>query len=100
MATTDKTYDNCVVTPMSENGDGKPLFKTVHIVDALIVGGIVFFSLLLGASLPQLFSGGVVYVGIGEVANRLVTAILAFGLTFFAQWARYRGIKIMKLFNQ
>lgn len=85
---------------MSENGDGKPLYKVVHIVDALIVGGIVFFSLLLGASMPQLLSGGAVYIGIGEVADRLVTALLAFGLTFFAQWARYRGIKIMKVFKQ
>lgn len=85
---------------MSENGEGKPLFKTVHIIDALIVGTIVFFSLLLGASLPQLFSGGQIYVGVTQVANRLLTAFLAFGLTFFAQWARYRGIKFMKVFKQ
>lgn len=95
----DRSYSNCVITPMSENGDGKPHFKLVHVMDALIVGGIVFFSTLLGGALPAIISGSSIYLSASQVASRLVTAFLAFGLTFFAQWARYRGIKVVRFLS-
>lgn len=87
-------YRNCVVRPMAENGDGKPLVKPEHLIDAGIVAGIVFFSVLVGDALMGVAAGNVVLLTAEQVAQRLVTAGLAFGLTFFAQWARYRGIKL------
>lgn len=92
-------YAGCIITPMSSK-DGKPLVKIVHVVDALIVGGIVFISLLLGATVPQLFAGNIEYIGYAEIRARFLTALLAFGLTFLAQWARYRGIQFLKIRNR
>lgn len=87
-------YTGCIITPMTENGDGNPEFKLVHLVDALIVGGIAFFTMLIGAELPAIVLGQESYVTMQEVMSRAVTASIAFALTFLAQWARYRGIQI------
>lgn len=87
-------YLSCVITPMSNDDKGKPRFKLVHIVDATIVGFIVFFSVLLGQSLPIIFAGEAVYLTIDQVFRRVLTAGIGFALTFFMQWARYRGIQI------
>lgn len=95
---TSNDYVGCIITPMTSK-DGKPLVKTVHIVDAMIVGGIVFFSLLLGASIPGLIAGEAKYLGLQEITNRLVTAFLAFCLTFLAQWARYRGVQMLSVLS-
>lgn len=92
-------YAGCIITPMTSK-DGKPLVKVVHIVDALIVGGIVFISLLLGSTLPEIFAGNVEYISYVELRARFLTASLAFGLTFLAQWARYRGIQFLKIRNE
>lgn len=89
-------YKDCIITPMTEQ-DGRPVFKIVHVVDALIVGGIIFFSLLLGASIPAVLSGDIAYLTYSEVTNRFLTALVGFGLTFFAQWARYRGIQVISI---
>ena len=79
---------------MTNGDDGKPRFKLVHIVDATIVGFIVFFSVLLGQSVPIIFSGEAIYLTVDQVLRRMITAGIGFALTFFMQWARYRGIQI------
>jgi hypothetical protein len=87
-------YLSCVITPMT-NGDHGPEFRFVHVIDATIVGFIVFFSVLLGQSVSTVFTGGTIYIGFEEAIDRLLTAAIGFGLTFFMQWARYRGIEIL-----
>lgn len=101
MATTDLNhetpgeadYGGCLFKPMTENGEGKPIVEPTHVLDAFIVAGIVFFSVLIGDALINIYIGNSVLVTVQDVAQRLVTAGLAFGLTFLVQWARYRGIK-------
>lgn len=78
------------------NGDS--LINAEHIVDALIVAGIASLALLLGANLLAIVTSDS-YVSIQDVQTRFLTAVLAFGLTFLAQWARYRGIQIWNLIN-
>lgn len=78
---------------MTENGEGKPIVEVGHVLDAFIVAMIVFLSVLGGDALMNIASGETILLTVNDVAQRLVTAGLAFGLTFFFQWARYRGIK-------
>lgn len=87
-----------IVNPMTDK-NGRPLVKPKHVVDAFIVSMITFFSLLLGTAIPEFITGEVAYITIEMLYSRLLTAGLAFGLTFFAQWARYRGILIMIRLN-
>jgi hypothetical protein len=94
-----KDYSSCIITPMSEDDAGRPLVKPVHVVDAFIVAGVIFFSLLLGTSIPALIAGQSAYISPTDIQNRFYTAVIAFFLTFFAQWARYRGLKVMNAFN-
>lgn len=94
MSTNFGPWHNCLVKPMSENGAGTPLVKGQHILDAGIVAGIVFFSVLGGDVVLTAINGGEVLLTADTVTARLLTAGIAFGLTFLAQWARYRGIKL------
>jgi hypothetical protein len=94
----DATAFNLIVTPMTDT-NGRPLVKTTHVVDAFIVAAITFFSLLLGTSIPEVIMGHTSYVTPTTVQDRIWTAGLAFGLTFFAQWARYRGVLILEFLN-
>lgn len=79
---------------MAENGAGKPLIKPTHLIDAAIVAGIVFFSVLGADALMNLANGEAVFLTVDQVARRAITGGVAFGLTFLAQWGRYRGIKM------
>ena len=92
---TERDYRRCLIKPMSEDDDGDGLFRVVHILDATIVGAIVFFAILLSETVPQLLAGQGAYVTPEEVVARLTTAFIAFALTFVAQWARFRGIKMV-----
>lgn len=94
MSTNFGRYANCIVRPMSENGAGTPLVKLEHVLDAGIVAGIVFFSVLGGDVVWMAMNGGSVLLTAETVSARLLTAAIAFCLTFLAQWARYRGIKL------
>lgn len=92
-------YAACVITPMTTDDEGNPILHPVHLVDATIVGGIVFFSVLLGQSVLAVVTGQGPYLSIEDVYRRLLTAGLGFGLTFLAQWARYRGIQLIISLN-
>ena len=84
---------------MSEDENGKPIISVVHLIDAFIVGSVVFFSLLLGATLPGFVSSDPIYLTPSQVETRLITAGIGFCLTFFAQWARYRGVELVRILN-
>lgn len=80
-------YKNLLITPMNRQ-EGEPLIDKRHILDALIVAFVVFFSVLLG----DIVLTGDFYLTTPEIFRRLPTAGIAFGLTFMAQWARARGL--------
>lgn len=90
----EKSYEHCLIKPMAEDDD-RPFVEPTHILDALIVACIVFFSVIGGDVVYQVLAGGGVYIEVTDVISRLVTAMIAFFMVFFAQWARYRGIKFM-----
>lgn len=72
----------------------RPLFDTEHITDAVIVSLVVLFSVILGDVLFAWSTGTPAYLSMQDITARLPTALVAFGLTFCAQWARARGIAI------
>jgi len=92
-------YDGCIVAPMSINGDG-PLIRLEHVVDAALVAAIVFFAILLGDSLLVFLNGDGLYLETGDLFQRSITAAIGGAMTFFAQWARARGIQIQNLFRE
>lgn len=93
-------YRNCIIRPLMTDEDGTPLIEKRHVLDAGIVAAIAFFSLLGGDVLLGAVIVGEGTVTLADVQARLITAGLAFGLTFFAQWARYRGIEIRRAWNR
>lgn len=84
-------YRDCLIKPMGNDGGGS-LIHTEHIVDAALVAGIVFFAVILGEIWT---SGTLVYLSLDDIVSRIPTAVIAFGLTFFVQWARGRGIDVL-----
>ena len=76
-----------------DNGDG--IIDVTHIIDALIVAGIVFFSVIGGDALLAFGTNDSILLTFDQIIRRLLTAGIAFGMVFLAQWARYRGIKLM-----
>jgi hypothetical protein len=83
---------------MSED-EGAPIVKPVHLIDASIVASIVFFSTLLGDMAVGIYMGGTAYISWQEIMVRSPTGLIAFALTFFAQWAKYRGIQLFEFFG-
>lgn len=83
-------YKDCLIKPMGR--DGGPIIHTEHIVDAGLVAAIVFFAVILG---DLLVTGFPTYLSVQDIASRLPTALIAFFLTFFFQWARARGIDVL-----
>lgn len=87
-------YTNLLIKPMSR--DDSATIRVEHVVDAGLVAAIVFFAILLG----DIYSTGFpTYVTIEDLIARMPTAIIAFFLTFFAQWARARGIDVLGRFR-
>jgi hypothetical protein len=90
-------YASCLITPMSDDTQG---FHVAHVVDALLVGLLVFFAVILGDLLPGLFAGDFAYLTVSEITARVPTAAIAFMLVFVFQWARARGIDIVNTFRE
>lgn len=86
-------YRSCVITPMSRT-DGEPLIRIEHLIDALIVSVVVFCSVLLGDVAVALAAGQSAYVTPAELYARSPTGVVAFVLTFAAQWGRARGLEL------
>jgi hypothetical protein len=86
-------YKSCVITPMSRT-DGEPLIRIEHLIDALIVSVVVFCSVLLGDVAVALAAGQSAYVTLPELLARSPTGVVAFVLTFAAQWGRARGLEL------
>ena len=93
-ATDADPYKSCVITPMSRTDAEEPLIRIEHLIVALIVGVIVFCSVLLGDVVVALSAGQPAYVPPSELLARSPTGAVAFLLTFMAQWARARGIEL------
>lgn len=91
-------YDNCLITPMGRNGE--TLIRTEHIIDAALVGLLVFFAVILGDVLTAFLAGNPAYLTVDEIAARTPTGLVAFGLTFVFQWLRARGIDVLQLLNK
>jgi len=83
-------YANCLVTPMADK------IRKAHVIDAVLVAGIVFFAVILGDVLLSITNGQPAYLTTQEITSRIPTAAIAFGLTFFVQAARARGIDILE----
>lgn len=90
----DCSYGRCLIKPMGRNGD--PLVRLEHILDAVLVAAIVFFAVVLGDVLLSLLGGEPAYLTLTDIVDRSPTAVIAFGLTFFFQWARARGIDVLE----
>jgi hypothetical protein len=86
-------YRSCVITPMSRSDD-EPLVRIEHLIDALIVSVVVFCSVLLGDVAVALAAGQSAYVTPAELLARSPTGVVAFVLTFAAQWGRARGLEL------
>ena len=87
-------YRWCLVKPMGRDGD--PPIRGEHIIDATLVSGIVFFAVILGDVLISLSTGTAAYLTTADIIERIPTAVIAFGLTFFFQAARARGIDVLE----
>jgi hypothetical protein len=74
----------------------EPLIRPKRLLNAVIVGFIPFFTILVGNDLIFWIGGASVYVTTNDIAIRLPTAVLAFWLTFFVQWGRTRGIDFIR----
>jgi len=90
-------YSNCLITPMSSDS---PLVRPEHVIDALLVGLLAFFGVLLADVLTGLAQGNVVYLTVSDIAARTPTGVVAFGLTFVFQWARARGIDVLAAYRK
>jgi len=90
-------YASCLITPMSDDTQG---FHVAHVVDALLVGLLVFFAVILGDLLPGLFAGDFAYLTVAEITARVPTAAIAFGLTFVFQWLRARGVDVLAAYKR
>ena len=84
---------------MSRDDDGTTHFEVTHVIDAGLVGALVFFAVVLGDVLTGLAAGNFVYLSTSDILARLPTAAVAFGLTFVFQWARARGIDILAAYR-
>lgn len=78
---------------MKRNG-GDPIIDPRRVVDATIVGFVVFFSILLGDAVFAILLNDGIYLTESDIWHRFITALVGFFLTFFAQWARYRGLEV------
>lgn len=93
-----QTYSNCLIKPMTSDERGRPIVKLQHVVDAALVAFVVFFSILLGDVTYTIFlTPSTEYITASDVATRGLTAGIAFGLTFFVQWARARGLALQEI---
>lgn len=90
-------YASCLITPMSDDSQG---FHIAHVVDALLVGLLVFFAVILGDLLPSLIAGEFAYLTVAEITARIPTAGIAFGLTFVFQWLRARGVDVLAAYER
>jgi len=90
---TDTDYTSCLITPMGR--DGEPLVQARHLIDAVLVGLLVFFAVILGDALTALAQGRFVYLSGAEIAARTPTGLVAFGLTFVFQFLRARGLDVL-----
>lgn len=90
-------YASCLITPMSSDSRG---FHLAHVVDALLVGLLVFFAVILGDLLPSLLAGDFAYLTVEQITKRVPTAGIAFGLTFVFQWLRARGIDVLAAYKR
>lgn len=90
-------YASCLITPMSDDDHAIHL---AHLIDALLVGLLVFFAVILGDLLPGLLTGKFVYLTPAEIIARIPTAGIAFGLTFVFQWLRARGIDVLAAYRK
>ena len=84
-------YANCLIKPMGRKGE--QLIRWQHVLDAILVAFIVFFAVILGDVVITIPNGGV-YLSVADIVQRIPTAIMAFFLTFFAQWGRARGLDV------
>jgi hypothetical protein len=75
-------------------------FHLAHVVDALLVGLLVFFAVILGDLLPSLLTGEFAYLTVSQITARVPTAGIAFGLTFVFQWLRARGIDVLAAYKR
>lgn len=89
-------YASCLITPMSSDSRG---FHLAHVVDALLVGLLVFFAVILGDLLPALLTGEFAYLTVEQIVARVPTAAIGFGLVFVFQWARARGIDVLAAYR-
>jgi len=75
--------------------DGEPLVEARHLIDAVLVGLLVFFAVLLGDALTALAQGRFVYLSTSEIVARTPTGILSFFMTFLFQFLRARGLDVL-----
>lgn len=87
---------NCIIM----HDDDSPLVSARHVIDAFVVAAIVFFAVLLGDALLVWWNGGQTYLTAPQVEARVLTAGIAFGLTFFFQWARSRGLDVLEFISR
>lgn len=87
------TEQDCQLDCIIMHDADDPLVSVRHVIDAVIVAGIVFFAVLLGDAMTALLNGGELYLSVHDVKARIVSAALAFAMTFLTQWARARGIE-------
>ena len=90
-------YASCLITPMSDDSRG---FHLAHVVDALLVGLLVFFAVILGDLLPSLLAGEFAYLTVAEITARVPTAAIGFGLVFVFQWLRARGVDVLAAYQR
>jgi len=83
---------------MSNDGDG--LVNLAQVIDALLVGLLVFFAVILGDLIPAYLTGNPTYLTTAEIVARMPTGIIAMGLAFIFQWLRARGIDVLDAYRR
>jgi hypothetical protein len=82
---------------MTSDENGSPVVHLEHVVDAVIVAALAFFVVLAGDVVPAILAGEGARLTAQQIAARIPLAVAMFGLTFFAQWARARGIELKQV---
>lgn len=90
-------YRYCLIKPMGANGDDG-LVDGQRVIDAFLVGLIVFSATFVMDVWPTLFTVQPLYLSASDFLTRLPTALMGALFAFAFQWARARGIKLLEQF--
>lgn len=81
-------------------GDDEQLIRAEHVIDAALIGLLVYCAVILGDILPALFAGQGTYLTWADISVRTPTGVIGGVLAFVFQWLRARGIDVIAAYRR